>query len=384
MEITPKYLSLLEKIGKGACADVYKDGDKALKVLNESGRAMTNLQETSKLVGIKNDTFVLPEKILTGVNGEIIGYILQLVDGQAFIDDNIIKNVDFDTLKEAIAKVEQDLQQLSANKVVCDDLNHKNIMWDTTNGCIKIIDTDSFIVNEELTEEQIYSMNLEQFNNQIELVLGNSGNTKMQVLRNNPKFAEVQRKYVIGQVKGQNPSIITLIDCLVNIAEEQFGREFNSLQEIEQAIQESEIQQEDDNKISSFEEYKSRKQQITEQQTENIRTSQIGIKQKIANFLADKTLLRKIPFIDRFVAKEQRLLPETTQQREDKIIAHAKFEDEISGHGKYKNLFLGKPVKNVSLEMNRQKIPESHSMVDPEKIAQMKKKMYGKSLEDDL
>lgn len=131
MEITPEYLSSLEKIGKGACADVYKYGNKALKVLNESGKAMANLQETSKLVDIKNDTFVLPEEILTGVDGEIIGYILELVDGQAFIDDNIIKNIDFDTLKGAIAKVEQDLHQLSNSKVVCDDLNHKNIMWNS-------------------------------------------------------------------------------------------------------------------------------------------------------------------------------------------------------------------------------------------------------------
>lgn len=131
MEITPEYLGSLEKIGKGACADVYKYEDKALKVLNESGKAMTNLQETSKLVGIKNNTFVLPEEILTGTDGEVIGYILELVDGRAFIDDNIIKNIGFDTLKDSIAKVEQDLQQLSANKVVCSDLNHKNIMWDS-------------------------------------------------------------------------------------------------------------------------------------------------------------------------------------------------------------------------------------------------------------
>lgn len=200
-------------------------------------------------------------------------------------------------------------------------------------------------------------MNLEQFNNQIELVLGNSGNTRIQVLRNNPKFVEVERKYVIEQVRGQNPSVITLIDCLVNIAEEQFGRKFSSLQEIEQAIQKS----------------------------ESIGTSQIGIKQKIANFLAGKTLLRKIPLIDKFVAKEQRLFPETTQeQREDKTTAHAKFEDEISRHGKYKNLFMGKPVRNVSIEVNRPKAPESHSMADEEKIAQMKNKMDGKSLEDDL
>lgn len=130
MEITQEFLSTLEKIGKGACADVYKDGDKVLKILNEIGKSMTNLQETSKLVGIKNDTFVLPEQILTGIDGKVIGYVLELVEGQAFIDDNIIKNTDFDALKGAIAKVEQDIQQLSANKVVCDDLNHKNIMWD--------------------------------------------------------------------------------------------------------------------------------------------------------------------------------------------------------------------------------------------------------------
>ena len=385
MKITSEYLGSLEKIGRGACANVYKYKDKALKVLNESGKAMTNLEETSKLVGIKNDTFVFPEEILTNADGEVIGYILELVDGQAFIDDDIIKNIDFNTLKKSILKVEQDLQQLSSNKVICDDLNHKNIMWDLSNGCIKIIDTDSFIVNEDFTEKQIYGINLKQFNEQIELVLGNSGNTKMQVLRNNPKFTEVQKKYVIGQRKGQNPSVTTLIDCLINIAEEQFWRKFNSLQEIEKAIQESEIKQEDENKVESFEEYENTKQQVAERQTKSVGTNQIGIKKKIANFLADKSLLRKIPFIDKFVAKEQNLLPETTQeQKESRRTAHAKFEDEISGYGKYKKIFMGSPVENVSLKMDRLKIPESHSMSDSEKITQMRKKMDRKSLEDDL
>lgn len=290
MEINLEILSTLEKIGKGACADIYKYGNKALKILNESGKAMTNLQETSKLEGIKNDTFVLPEQILTGANGELVGYVLELVNGQGFIDDNIIKNIDFDTLKGAIAKVEQDLQQLSADKVVCDDLNHKNIMWDTEKGCIKIVDTDSFIINKDLTKEQIYGMNLEQFNNQIELVLGNSGNTKMQVLRNDPKFVEVQRKYIVGQMRGQNPSVTMLVDCLVNIAEEQFGRKFSSLQEIEQAIQESEIQ----------------------------------------------------------------------QLKEHRASAHSKFEDEISGHGKYKNLSFEKPIMDIS---------ESNSVTNKEEIS---------------
>ena len=131
MEFTPEYISTLEKIGVGACADVYKYGNKVLKILKESGKKMTNLQETSKLVGIKNNTFVLPEQILTGTEGKVIGYVLELVNGEAFIDNNIIKNIDIDTLKKAIEKVERDLKQLSDNKVVCDDLNHKNIMWDS-------------------------------------------------------------------------------------------------------------------------------------------------------------------------------------------------------------------------------------------------------------
>ena len=61
---------------------------------------------------------------------------------------------------------------------------------------------------------------------------------------------------------------------------------FSSIQEIEQAIQESEIQQEDENKIEnlSFDGYKNSKHQITEQRTESIGTSQIGIKQKDCKF----------------------------------------------------------------------------------------------------
>ena len=97
----------------------------------------------------------------------------------------------------------------------------------------------------------------------------------MQVLRNNPKFEKVQRNYIVGQVRNQNPSVTILIDCLANIAEEQFQKKFKNLQEIEQAIQESEIQQEDDNKIVSFHEYKNSKQPINRQQTEKIETSQI-------------------------------------------------------------------------------------------------------------
>lgn len=239
-----------------------------------------------------------------------------------------------------------------------------------------------------MTEEQIYRTNLEHFNNQVELALGNSGNTKLQVLRDNPNFNEVQRKYIIEQIKEQNPSVTILIDCLIDIAEEQFKRKFNSFREIEDAIQEREVEQreikKDENKVTALKKYTNSKSESRKNKPENIAIYQIGIRQKFANYLANKIILRKIPFIDRFVKKEQRLLPEKEQEKKvDMKTAHSKFEDELSEYGKYKKLILGKPVRDFSNEINIQKIPESYSIADSEKIAEAKKKNNEKSFNDD-
>ena len=65
MEFTPEYISTLEKIGVGACADVYKYGNKALKILKERGiikkqldgvKVLANGTLTKKLT-VKADRF---------------------------------------------------------------------------------------------------------------------------------------------------------------------------------------------------------------------------------------------------------------------------------------------------------------------------------------
>ena len=113
---------------------------------------------------------------------------------------------------------------------------------------------------------------------------------------------------------------------------------------------------------------------------------ELGIKQKIANFLANKSLLRKIPIIDKFIIREQRLLPEkiVQEQKKDNRTEHSKFVDEVSENGKLRNLLLGQPIKNVEMKTAEQRNGELHTIADQTKIEQMRRKMDGKSMDDDL
>lgn len=140
LKITSNELAQMEELGRGACSTVYKYGtDLVIKMLNEKGIEMHNEKEFSNLIGIKNSTCVFP-KSKVEMNGKFQGYTMDYVQGEEL--QNIIKQLDFPTLISAIQKVENDLQQLSKEKVVFQDLNQGGIMWDKERNCIKIIDTD--------------------------------------------------------------------------------------------------------------------------------------------------------------------------------------------------------------------------------------------------
>ena len=61
---------------------------------------------------------------------------------------------------------------------------------------------------------------------------------------------------------------------------------------------------------------------------------------------------------------------------------HTEFVNEISGNGKYRK-FLGQTIKSPVMETAKQKYGEPHAMADKDKIEQMKKKMDGKSIDND-
>ena len=376
LKITSNELAQMEEIGRGACSTVYKYGtDLVIKMLNEKGIEMHNEKEFSNLIGIKNPTCVFP-KSKVEMDGKFQGYTMDYVQGEEL--HNVIKQLDFPTLISAIQKVENDVQQLSKEKVVFQDLNQGGIMWDKERNCIKIIDTDFFEKNESISEEQCYSANITSFNSMIEMELGiiNGQGTKLsEYLQSNPEFSQLYTKYMIYSLNGRNISVTDLINKAVEIFEKDFGTKIGNVEEMQEIIGERTETKESDiaEEVPIFEPPK-------EEQ------NKLGIKQRIANFFANKSLLRKIPIIDKFVTREQRLLPEkiVEEQKKDSRTEHSKFVDKVSKNGKLRNLFLGQSIKNVEIKTAKQRNGELHTMADQTKIEQMRRKLDGKSMDDDL
>lgn len=385
IQITSSELSQMQELGRGACSIVYKYGtDFVIKALNEKGIELHNENEFSSIIGIENSTCVFPKNRVE-IDGSFRGYTMDYVQGVPLHE--VIKKIDIPTLISAIKNVESDLKQLSSEKVLFQDLNQGGIMWDEAENRIKIIDTDFFEKNETITEEQCYSANITSFNSMIEMELGilNGQGVKLsEYLQNNPEFSKLYTKYMIYSLNGKNMSVTELVDKAVEIFKNDFGTKVNSIEEMQQLIGErteikkSEITEE----IPMFEPPKN----------EQFNGSKSRIKQKIIDFFANKPLLRKIPFIDRFVLREQKLLPEETDVKQDtnRQTKHSKFIDEISNNGEYRKLSLGQRVKGVAVKAIDLKAMtgidklEPHSMANQEKIEQMKKKMDGKSIDDDL
>ena len=96
--------------------------------------------------------------------------------------------------------------------------------------------------------------------------------------------------------------------------------------------------------------------EIQEETEAKTTRSRLSIRQRIANFLSNKSILRKIPFINRFVAKEQNLLPETTLARENegKKSRHDRFIDRISNNGEYMGLNLEEHTEEPEANTDRQ------------------------------
>ncbi len=109
-------------------------------------------------------------------------------------------------------------------------------------------------------------------------------------------------------------------------------------------------------------------QEIQEEREAKVIRSRLSIRQRIANFLSNKSTLRKIPFINRFIAKEQNLLLGTNLAMENanKRSRHDKFMDSISNYGEYTGLY----VKDYGEK--------------PEAKTDRQDEFKGKSFEDDL
>lgn len=248
-------LSQLQNLGGGACATVYKfSDDLALKIFKEKGIELHDEETFSKLVGVENETCIFP-KCRVKIDGQFQGYAMQYVNGSMLADT--IKNIDLKTLIEAIQEAEKDLRLLATDKILINDLNQGGLMW-SNEGKIKVIDTDFFQKNEDITEEQAYSHNLESFNSMIEMELGIlSGQTNILIdfLQSNAEYNKLYMDYMLSSLKGDNMSVTELLSKALELFKNEFGIVAHSIEDMETILKEKNlgIQQKVETDIPVFE-----------------------------------------------------------------------------------------------------------------------------------
>ena len=255
MKLSSDEVLKLQNLGRGACATVYRyDDDLVIKVFNEKGMELHDKESFSALVGVKNETCVFPESLVE-VDGNFQGYAMQYVEGTEL--HNIAKELDFRKIIEAIQKVEEDLKTLASDKILFQDLNQGGIMW-SNEGRIKIIDTDFFQKNEDITEEQVYSHNLESFNSMIEMELGilmGQSNSVADFLQSNVEYNHLYMSYMLSSLNGNNMSVTELLNKAMEAFEHEFGETPRNIAEMETVLKENNLfmQEEVETEIPIFE-----------------------------------------------------------------------------------------------------------------------------------
>ena len=225
-------LEQLQNLGRGACATVYRYGDNlVIKIFNEKGLELHDEEGFSSIMGIENNTCIFPKSFVE-IDGCFQGYAMQYIEGSEL--QKVIKKLDFNSIITAINKVEQDLRTLASDKIVFMDLNQGGIMWNEKDG-MKIIDTDFFSRNDDITEEECYSHNIKHFYTLIEQELGiitGEYNKIMNFLQSNEEYNQTYTDYFISSLDGTNMSVTVVINKIVDIFEKEFGVKPTSIAEM--------------------------------------------------------------------------------------------------------------------------------------------------------
>lgn len=225
-----KIIEKFEEIGSGACATLYKNGDKVYKIIKDNARGLYRKESLEKLAGIKSKICVFPKEILKSESGLDIGYIMDFVSGRKMRE--VCENLSFKQLQQAITDAERAIEELAEQGIIFDDMHFDNMMWDEKEECIKIIDTDFFKVAEEIGIEQLKKANIAKFNTQMETLIGIRDGGLAQYLNRNSDYIQFYKQWFKRGLMGEQQSSYELIDKIKSIAEKDFKTEFTCLSEI--------------------------------------------------------------------------------------------------------------------------------------------------------
>lgn len=290
-KVSVEEIEELEKIGEGKCANIYRNGSIVYKILKENSdsKRLYSKEMLQQLVGVKSDLCVFPNEILEDNNGNLLGYSMDLVSGRKMKD--IIAMLPFEQLQSVIAKAEHDVGEISKQGIIFDDMHDDNVMWNEETQRIQIIDTDFFKRTEN--NPNLNNINYQRFARTIQYMIDSRidryGKTENEELIPFYDLTSLKNK------DGKQLSINEYISNLKSSIENDFGRRFNNLNEIEVALQE---------KQDEFEE-----KQHMEQVADNL-----TIKEKFIRFLVQSKHIRKLSFINKLIDRQIKMLPTDVQE----------------------------------------------------------------------
>jgi hypothetical protein len=285
-ELNLEEIKNFQKIGEGKCAKIYTNENVVYKILKENSDsiAIYNKEMIRKLIDVQSDLCVFPNEILEDNNGKLLGYSMDFVPGKKLSD--VISQLPFDQMQSSIKKAEQGITEISRQNVLFDDLHSDNIMWNTQTHSIQIIDTDFFKTNENM--QNLNEFNSQSFASSVQQII--SSQISQYGKTENESLIPFYDLISLGYKDGKKLSLNEYISNLKSVIENDFGRQFNNLDEIKLALQE-------------------KQDKIEEQQHLELITNNLTPKEKFIRFLAQNKTIRKLPFVNKIIDKQIKMLP---------------------------------------------------------------------------
>ena len=242
-------LTQLRQLGFGAIAEVYKLNEElVLKVFKKTNHGALKEESFIDKVGIKNETCVFP-KFLAEIDGEFQGYLMDYIEGEMLGD--VVKKLDLTLLIAAIQKAENDIKDLSKDKIIFDDVNQGSLMW-TKDNQIKVVDTDFYFKDKDISEEEASRHNLESFHTMLEMETGFLNGPINSFLKSKKEYNDCYTEYMKASIAGKPISITLLLLKAVEVFQKEFGVTPRSIEEMETILKEHNLYIETDRKEASL------------------------------------------------------------------------------------------------------------------------------------
>lgn len=163
-----KYLLGAKIIGVGTTAICFLLSDKRVLKLYYNSYNKKHLFYTKdmtkhlEMLGkLTNETYIGPNEILIS-NNEVIGYLYPYINAKTL--KHMKKYISLDSIINKYKKLEKNTKEISTSNFLLRDLHDRNILIDKD---IYIIDLDRGYIDQESTNDKVYTYNMREINKTI-------------------------------------------------------------------------------------------------------------------------------------------------------------------------------------------------------------------------